>query len=133
MLVDCHPAGGYLKLTNESDLVALSCHWPFDLDDDQWIDINNRFRITDYLLAVDNAMADGNGEAQGIVGGFLKIRSLDDGFVIAFSRPQAGWSASSLELRIRRPIRDLVLPPSDGADEPGPIQLPYQRVMRPAG
>lgn len=133
MLVDSHPAGGYLKLTSESDLVALTCHWPFDLKYDQWIDINNSFRMGDYLLAVDSAMADGNGEVQGIGGGFLRFRSLDDGFVIAFSRPHVGWSASSLELRIRRPIRDLVLPQSDGTDEPGSIQQPYQRDMRPVG
>jgi hypothetical protein len=121
VLVDRHPAGGYLKLTSESDLVALYCHWPFDLKFDQWIDINNHFRMTDYLLAVDNAMADGNGEAQGIAGGFLKIRSQDDGFVIAFSRPEAGWLSKSLELPVKRPVRDLVGLRSDGNDEPASV------------
>lgn len=112
VLVDHHPAGGYLRLTTDSDLVALSCHWPFDLEDDQWIDIKNLFRAPDYLLAVDNAMAAGYGEAPGIAGGFLRIRSLKDGFAIEFSRPQAGWSASSLRLQVRRPIGELLLQPA---------------------
>jgi len=109
VLVDRHPAGGYLKLTVENDRVELCCHWPFDLEDDQWIDIRNRFCISNYLLAVDNAIADGDGEALGIAGGFLRIRSLNDGFAMDFSRPQAGWSAVSLQLHVRRPIRELLL------------------------
>jgi hypothetical protein len=89
--------------------VALCCHWPFDLEDDQWIDIKNHFGISNYRLAVDKAMADGDGEASGIAGGFLRIRSLNDGFNIEFSRPQVGWSAASLQLHVRRPIGDLLL------------------------
>jgi hypothetical protein len=133
VLVDRHPAGGYLKLTIEGDSVVLCCHWPFDLEDDQWIDIKNRFCISNYLLAVDNAMAAGDGEARGIAGGFVRIRSLPDGFAIEFSRPQAGWSASSLQLHIRRPIRELLLERNDGIDEPDPYYLPHRRVMRPVG
>ena len=133
MLVDRHPAGGYLKLTIESDLVVLCCHWPFDLEDDQWIDIRNCFRISQYLLAVDSAMADGKGEAPGIAGGFLRIGALHDGFALEFSRPQAGWSASSLQLHVRRPIGELLLQRSDGIDEPSPYHLPYRQVTRPVG
>jgi hypothetical protein len=126
VLVDSHPAGGYLKLAIENDLVVLCCHWPFDLEDDQWIDIKNRFHTSNYLLAVDNAMADGYGEAPGIAGGFLQIRSLGDVFDMEFSRPQTGWSASSLQLRVRRPIGELLLLGNDDIDESDPYQLPYR-------
>lgn len=129
MLVDCHPAEGYIELAIEGDLVALCCHWPFDLEDDQWIDIKNRYRVADYLRAVDHAMAYGYGEVPGIAGGFLRIRSLGDGFDIEFSRPQAGWSASSLQLRVRRPVSELLLQHSDGTDEAGPDHLPYRQVV----
>jgi len=129
MLVDGHPAGGYLQLTIESDLVSLCCHWPFDLEDDQWIDIKNRFRISNYRLAVDNAMTHGDGEALGIAGGFLRIRTLNGGFAIEFSRPQTGWSACSLQLHVKRPIRELLPRRSNGIDNPGPYHLLYYRIM----
>jgi len=58
-------------------------------------------------------MSTGNGEAQGISGGYLRVISIADGFIIEFSRPQDGWSASALRLRIRRPTSDL-LPRRDG-------------------
>jgi hypothetical protein len=133
VLVDRHPAGGYLNLAVKSDLVALCCHWPFDVEDDQWIDIKNCFSVSSYLLAVGNAISDGGGEAPGIAGGFLRIRSLKDGFAIEFSRPQAGWSASSLQLHVRRPIGELLLPGSDGIDEPGPAHLPHHLATRADG
>jgi hypothetical protein len=124
VLVDCHTTEGYLELNIEGDLVALCCHWPFDLEDDQWINIKNNFHVADYLLAVDSAMADGYGEAPGITGGFLRIKSLSYGFDIEFSRPQAGWSASSLQLRVGRPVRELLLQRSRGIDDPVPYHLP---------
>ena len=125
VLVDSHPAEGYLELAIEGDLVALYCHWPFDLEDDQWIDIKNRFQVSDYLLAVDHAMTYGYGEVPGIAGGFLKIGPMGDGFVIEFSRPQAGWSASSLQLRVWRPVSELLLQRRDSIDDAGPNRLPY--------
>jgi len=117
VLVDRHPVEGSIELAIEGDVVALYCHWPFDLEDDQWIDIKNRFQVPHYLLAVDHAIAYGYGEVPGISGGFLRIRSLGGGFDIEFSRPQAGWSASSLQHRVRRPVSDLLLRRGDGIDE----------------
>ena len=114
MLVDSHPAGGYFELRIEEDLVVMDCHWPFDLNRDEWIDIQNRYRMPNYRRAVSDAMENGSGEVQGIAGGTLQITSLDDGFAIEFSRPQHGWSASSLELHVKRPVSDL-LPRWSGA------------------
>lgn len=104
MLVDSHPAGGYFELSFEDEYMVLNCHWPFDLEEDDWIDIQNTYYISNYLHAVSNAMMNGNGQARGICGGSLYITNLDDGFAIEVSRPASGWPASSLELRVQRPI-----------------------------
>ena len=109
MLAQDHPAGGYFEFVASNDVVALRCHWPADLKADEWIDIQNNYHILSYLQAVDDSMSTGNGEARGISGGYLRVSSITDGFIIEFSRPQDGWSASSLRLHIRRPITDLLL------------------------
>ena len=108
MLVQRHPAGGYLEFIITETMVALRCHWPIDLTDDEWVDIQNNYSIAGYLQAVDDAVSTGMGQAQGITGGYLRIISVADGFVIEFSRPQYGWTASSLRLHVRRPIAELL-------------------------
>jgi hypothetical protein len=108
MLAQHHPAGGYFEFVASNDVVVLRCHWPVDLKADDWIDIQNDYHIRSYLQAVDDSMSTGNGEAQGISGGYLRVISIADGFIIEFSRPQDGWSASSLRLHIRRPLSDLL-------------------------
>lgn len=113
MLVDSHPAGGYFELSFGDEYILLNCHWPFNPEEDDWIDIQNTYYIPAYLHAVSNAMTSGKGQAQGIRGGSLYITSLDDGFAIEMSRPASGWLASSLELRVRRPIEGL-LPQGSG-------------------
>jgi hypothetical protein len=107
--VQHHPAGGYLEFIIIADTIALRCHWPVDLADDEWIDIQNHYNLRSYLRAVDDAISTGNGEARGITGGYLRFTSIVDGFAIEFSRPQDGWSAISLRLLARRPIIDLYL------------------------
>lgn len=109
MLVDRHPAGGYFELATDGLQVALRCHWPVDLDDDEWVDIRNLYSLSSYVQAVRTAMRTGSGELPGIAGGFLRIRSLAAGFQIEFSRPQTGWCASSLQLYVRRPVGELML------------------------
>lgn len=108
MLVDRHPAGGHFEIVSGGGLVALRCHWPFDSDHDEWIDIENTYHAPNYLRAVDDAMTSGNGLAHGVTGGLMRVTSLDNGFFLEFSRPQSGWSASSLRLHVRRPIADLL-------------------------
>lgn len=108
MLIDSHPAGGYFELCFKDECIVLNCHWPFDLEEDDWIDIQNIFYVSSYLHAVSNAITNGKGQARGIRGGALYITDLDDGFAIEVSRPVNGWPASSLELRVRRPVEDLL-------------------------
>lgn len=109
MLVDRHPAGGFVELVFDGDFIVLRCRWPLDLSEDDWIDIHNRYHVSNYQRAVDNAMANGTGKAPGVDGGFLEIGSVKDGFTIEFSRPQTGWSAGSLQLHVRRPLDELLL------------------------
>jgi hypothetical protein len=109
VLVDRHPAGGYFEFVFDGDFIVLRCRWPFDLSEDEWISIQNRYRVSSYQRAVDNAMANGTGKAQGVDGGFLEIASVNEGFTIEFSRPQTGWSASSLQLHVRRSLDELLL------------------------
>jgi hypothetical protein len=109
MLAQHHQADGYVEFVASNDVVALRCHWPADLKADDWIDIQNHYPILGYQQAVNDSMSTGNGETQGISGGYLRVTSISDGFIIEFSRSQDGWSASSLRLHIRRPISDLLL------------------------
>jgi hypothetical protein len=109
MLAQHHPSGGYFEFVANNDVVTLRCHWPADLKIDEWIHIQNHYHILNYLQAVDDSMSTGNGEAQGISGGYLRVISIAEGFIIEFSRPQNGWSASSLRLHVQRPISDLLL------------------------
>jgi hypothetical protein len=107
VLLRRHPAGGLLDLAAEGDVMVLRCHWPVDLEDDEWIDIQNRYSMSSYVRAISNAMTTGNGEASGVAGGFLRFNSLSDGFHIDFSRPEIGWLAASLLLYVKRPIGEL--------------------------
>jgi hypothetical protein len=113
MLTQSHPADGYVEFVADNDVVALRCHWPADLKADDWIDIQNHYPMLSYLQAINDSMSTGSGEAQGVSGGYLRVISIADGFIIEFSRPQDGWSASALRLRIKRPLSDL-LPRRDG-------------------
>jgi hypothetical protein len=105
----CHSGDGYLTLAGGEELITLNCHWPFDLAMDEWINIENSFSTLDYLKAINDARATGKGTARGINGGFMEVALQADGFTIEFSRPQAGWFATSLQLHIQRPVDDLLL------------------------
>jgi hypothetical protein len=108
MLTYSHPTDGYVEFVASNDIVTLCCHWPADLETDDWIDIQNHYHILSYMQAVHDAMSTGNGEVQGVLGGCLRVIAVVDGFILEFSRPQDGWSASSLRLHMRRPISDLL-------------------------
>jgi hypothetical protein len=103
-----HLVDGYLTLISNGNLVELRCHWPFDLEDDEWIDIENKYDTDDYMRAVEDALTKGKGKVVGIEDGFLEVTSSESGFILEFSGPQQGWSAKSLRLLIRRPLRDLL-------------------------
>jgi hypothetical protein len=111
MSEDEYALPGYFELAVEGDLVVLRCRWPFDRDADEWINIKNFYYASDYSKAISDAAArrQGTGKAQGVDGGFLEVAEIDSGFIIEFSRPQGGWCANSLRLRIGRPIGELSL------------------------
>jgi hypothetical protein len=102
---------GYFELAAKDGIVTLWCNWPFDLDADEWICIQNRYAAVDYAKAVSDAVhsAGRTGKASGISGGHLEITQLNSGFLIEFSRPQSGWTACSLQLHVRRPAAELSL------------------------
>jgi hypothetical protein len=108
MLTQDHPVEGYFEFVPGNDTVTLRCHWPADLNANDWIDIENHYHILNYLQAVNDSMSTGNGEARGISGGYMRVISIANGFILEFSRPQNGWAACSLRLNIRRPISDLI-------------------------
>ncbi len=105
-----HPREGRLTLTGQYGTVVLNCHWPFDFDSDEWIDIHNTYRVEDYSRAVDNALLDGEGMVRGIDGGFLKVRRQVTFFTLEFSNTAEGWAAKSLEVSIDRPLQELLIP-----------------------
>jgi len=112
-------AQGYFELAAECGTVILRCNWPFDLDTDEWICIQNRYSAADYARAVSDAASNARrtGKADGISGGLLEITQLNSGFLIEFSRPQRGWRACSLQLHVRRPVGEL-----------SPQRLPFRVV-----
>ena len=109
MQVSYHACIGYFELASEGGLIMLRCHWPFDLSEDAWIDIKNRYYVADYSRAILDAVNNGKGKAWGIAGGFLKVTSSGDEFAIDFSRPESGWFASSLQLPVRQSVDNLLL------------------------
>lgn len=106
VLTYSHPAGGYLELITAGDLMVLHCHWPLDLKDDEWIDIQNDYPLSDYLRAVDSVLTTGRGTVKGVTGGFLTVVDLDDGFAIEVAGPQNKWFLSSLRLHVRQPAAE---------------------------
>src|ERR1700759_4700709 len=96
---------GYFELAAEADLIMLRCSWPFDLDADEWIYIQNRYAAADYARAVDHAARSvtRTGRATGINGGLLEFTRLNSGFMLEFSRPQSGWAKCFPRFWLRRP------------------------------
>jgi hypothetical protein len=115
---------GYFELAAEAGLIMLRCNWPFDLDADEWIYIQNRYAAADYARAVADAARSSarTGRAEGINGGFLEFTRLNSGFLIEFSRPQSGWRTCSLQLHIRRPVGEL-------APQHLPFRVVYGRLF----
>ena len=115
---------GYFELAAEADLIMLRCSWPFDLDADEWIYIQNRYAAADYARAVDHAARSvtRTGRATGINGGLLECTRSNSGFMIEFSRPQSGWPMCSLQLHIRRPVGEL-------APQHLPFRVVYGRLF----
>lgn len=94
-----HAIDGELILVAHGDNVKLSCRWPFDIDADDYILIENVYRLADYSEAVRTAM---NGEAAriaGTEGGYLEISPRQDGFDLDFSNSADGFMRKTLHLK----------------------------------
>jgi len=104
-----HPVDGYIKISVEDGLVIAVCHWPFDRETDEWINIKNSYPIIGYRRAVEDAENGTEGVVAGVRCGHLKVVPRIDGFMLELSNPEKGWLAKSLQLSVSRPLQDLVL------------------------
>lgn len=104
-----HPVDGYIRLNEASGVVRLQCRWPFDLQNDDWIDISNEFYIDDYVQAVRDASEKGYGKAPGLQGGSIEIEETRDGFTLDFSNPYKGWQKKSLRIEVKQSLSSLRL------------------------
>jgi hypothetical protein len=104
-----HPVDGFIRLSVNSNIVWLKCHWPFDLESDDWINITNEFRVEDYVQAVRDASEKGVGEAPGLQGGSIEIAKTQDGFRLNFSNSYKGWQQKSLCVNVKRSLASLQL------------------------
>ena len=134
-----HPADGYFEIYQNADKVTVRCKWPFDVAADDWIEIQNAFKIADYASAVALAQVSGRGEAPGIEGGSIVIEASPAGAaptIVKISNSAHGWAAKSLRLHISRPVKDLVPvnlaghgrtrppPPNPTISSPAPTNTP---------
>jgi hypothetical protein len=119
MSEDGYSRQGYFELAAEGSVVALSCSWPFDSHADDWIYIKNLYYASDYSKAISDAAAEAKKTTKipGVNGGFLEVTQTNSGFLIGFSRAQVGWSNTSLQLHVGRPIGEL-----------SPQSLPFREV-----
>lgn len=125
-MLESNSAQGYFELAAKGGTVILRCDWPFDIDADEWICIQNRYAAADYAKAVSDAAHSERrtGKADGISGGHLEITQLNSGFLIDFSRPQSGWQACSLQLHVRQPVGEL-------SPQHLPFRVVYGRLFGP--
>jgi hypothetical protein len=105
-----HQIDGIITLDRSGEEVQLRCHWPFDLESDEWIDISNRFPLAEYRQAIRDAASRGAGSVGGVNGGYLHIRKDDSG------RPQldignagAGGHFKSLFIPLTADLADMDL------------------------
>lgn len=47
-----HPTTGTLTLGSDGTTVRLSCHLPFDVQTNEWIDVSNSFALRDYCSMI---------------------------------------------------------------------------------
>lgn len=104
-----HRVDGYVKLSENLNVVQIKCRWPFDLDADEWINISNEFHAEDYSVAIQNALSKGSGKASGVQGGYIEVINDTDGFTLDFSNPYTGWQSKTLRIKVKQPLLNLQL------------------------
>jgi hypothetical protein len=110
LVAHAHPVDGHFEINQNGDRITVICRWPFDLETDEWIDIENEFDASTYSSAVADAIATGRGEARGLTGGSILLENSpgDRHTVVVISNSSAGWAAKSLRLSVPRPLTDFV-------------------------
>ncbi len=75
-----HPqrSEGNFVIELRRDEVVVRCHWPFDLETEEWIDITNSFARDDYAHWVDDLSRQDTARVNGVRGGFLEGTHLRD-------------------------------------------------------
>lgn len=104
-----HSVDGYIKISAEDSTVIAVCHWPFDRETDEWIDIKNSYPIIGYRQAIKDAENGAEGVVAGVRGGHLKVNPRIGGFMLELTNPEKGWLLKSLQLSVSRPLKDLLL------------------------
>lgn len=110
LVVYNHPVEGHFEVNQNAKRISVTCRWPFDLEANDWIEIQNVFDLDEYSSAVANAMASGRGKAQGMQGGSIVIEYScgNRETIVEISNNARGWAAKSLRLKIAKPITNFV-------------------------
>ncbi len=58
-----HRVDGSVSFSRQGEYVTVTCHWPYDLDIDDWIDIRDTYLHKDYTGGVAQFLATGNRES----------------------------------------------------------------------
>ena len=64
-----HRTEGSIVIDRGPEVTTLTCHWPFDLSTDEWIDINLEMESVEYLWAVRSLLETGTGRVAARRGG----------------------------------------------------------------
>jgi hypothetical protein len=112
-----HPVQGYFHIDQNGERISVTCNWPFDIEADDWVNIENEFDARSYGSAVADAIATGHGEARGVTGGsiLLETSPSDSQTVVMISNTSRGWAARSLKLKVPLPITDFAAPGDAGS------------------
>jgi hypothetical protein len=106
-----HHVDGSIDILRKSNgLVEIRCRWPFDLQTDEWIEIQSTFRLLDYTNAVRNAFGTGRGEASGVSGGALILTISPEetnSIKIEISNSADGFANKSLQLMVPATLAQL--------------------------
>lgn len=63
-----HSVEGFVRFSRRKDRVLVTCHWPFDLDTDEWIDIEGDYAASAYDHGVASFLTNGEAKIEGTYG-----------------------------------------------------------------
>jgi len=74
-----HPVEGEISFSVNGEFVKIRCHWPFDLDTNEWIYVANDFDKQRYIAAVSDLAQRSSVKIPGVQYGELCIWTTDEG------------------------------------------------------